>query len=40
MLASGKAFFAGVSEDGRAGSVEIWKFPHEEAKIIEKLGEV
>ena len=40
MLASGKAFFAGVSEEGHSGSVEIWKYPHEEAKHIEKLGEV
>ena len=40
ILASGKAFFAGVSEEGRAGAVEIWKFPHEEAKSMEKLNEV
>lgn len=40
MLASGKAFFAGVSEEGHPGAIEIWKFPHEEAKVIEKLGEV
>ena len=40
ILANAKAFFAGVSEEGKSGAVEIWKYPHEEAKHIEKLNEV
>ena len=34
ILASGKAVFAGVGEEGRPGAVQIWKFP------LEKVGEV
>lgn len=34
MLASGKYFFCGVGQEGKLGSVQIWKFP------LEKINEI
>jgi len=34
-LASGKAFFAGVGQEGHPGAIQIWKFPLEKINIVQ-----
>lgn len=38
ILANGKAFFAGVSEEGHPGAVQIWKFPPEKLSEVQAHG--
>ena len=38
ILASGKAFFAGVGQEGVPGAIQIWKFPLEKINIVQAHG--